>query len=358
MTTYASRPLDDWGRASAVLEGRRETYTPVNETTPAMSGGAAWRLIGVAGAELDLHLRPLDLNIIPSARAELMDDAVSGINTAGRAQPTAPGILRALPVYRLGLVRPLGELATFKGNVGRYERAPSFLELYGSGNALFLGNPALRPERGTNADLALWIDRAGPRAAIGSRTTVFGAVADDLIDWLRSANGPARAANVNSAHVYGVEQELTIVIGRHLRLTGQGTVTVALDESDLAASQGKQLPYHPRYAGYARPEVVHLALPAGLDLAFYADAAVFLQNYADSAHVSRIPDRAILGAGVSLQAPRVRLRATVSALNLTDEQTWDVASWPLPGRTLFASLAYDSTAALDVGGLDPTFGNP
>jgi iron complex outermembrane receptor protein len=357
-TAHGSRPLGEWGRAAAMLEGRREVYAPVNETTPAMSGGTGRRAVGVAGAELDLRVRPLDLDLIPSARVELMGDAVGGINTAGRPVPTAPAIFRALPVYRLGLVRTLGEAATFKANVGRYERAPSFLELYGNGNAFLLGNPTLRPERGTNADLALWIDRAGPRAAVSSRTTLFGAVAENLIDWQRTTTGPSRAANIGSARVYGLEQEATLAAGRHFKLIGQGTVTVALDESDQVASHGKQLPNHPRYTVYGRPEVGHLALPAGLDLTLYADAAVFLQDYADRAQVTKVPTQVFVGAGASLLWPRARLRVTASALNLGDQRTWDLRYWPLPGRTLFLALAYDSTGAEGGAGLEPSFGNP
>jgi iron complex outermembrane receptor protein len=359
-TAHGSRPLGDWGRAAVVLEGRREVYTPVNETMPAMSPGAGRRLVGVAGGELDLRLRPLDLHVIPSARVEVMGDAVGGINAQAQPRPTAPAVFRALPVYRLGLVRPLGEAATLKANIGRYERAPTFLELYGNGNTFLLGDPGLRPERGNNADLALWIDRTGPRAAVSSRTTLFAALADDLIDWVHTLGGPSRAENIASARVYGVEQELTLAAGRHFRLTGQGTVTVALDESGLTASQGKQLPNHPRYTAYGRPELGHLALPAGLELALYADAAVFVHDYADRTQTMKIPDHAIIGAGASLAWPRARMRVTASALNLANYgPTWDLAYWPLPGRTLFLALAYDSTAAAPFGvGLSPSSGNP
>jgi outer membrane cobalamin receptor len=358
-TVHGSRPLGEWGRAAVILEGRREVYTPMNETMPTMSPGSGHRVVGVAGGELDMRLRPLDLHVIPSARVEVMSDAVGGINVQAQPQPTAPAVFRALPVYRLGLVRPVGGAVTLKANIGRYERAPSFLELYGNGTAFLLGDPALRPERGTNADLALWIDRATPRTAFSSRTTLFGALADDLIDWAHSL-GPTRAVNIGSARVYGVEQELTLAAGRHIRLIGQGTATVALDESGLAASQGKQLPNHPRYTAYVRPELGHLPLPAGLELALYADAAVFFHDYADRAQVTKIPDHAIVGAGASLVCPQARLRVTASALNLTDYgPTWDLSNWPLPGRTLFLALAYDSTAADPFGGgLGPISENP
>ena len=289
-----------------------------------------------------------------------MSDVVTGVDSNGVVVPAAPAVFRALPIYRLGLVRPLNESATFKGNIGRYQRAPSFLELYGNGNDRLLGDPGLLPERGTNADLALWIDRAGPRGALLSRTTVFGALADDLIYWLRSSGGPSRAVNLTSARIYGLEQELRATLGRHLRLVGQGTITVAEDESDLAASHGKQIAHYPRYLAYGRPELTHVPLPAGLDLAAYVDAALFAGAYDDPADVRPIPAQLLIGAGLSLLWPRGRLRATLSALNLGDLQTtWVVGGWPLPGRTLFLALAYDGAVAGELGGGQfPSSGNP
>ena len=219
---------------------------------------------------------------------------------------------------------------------------------------------ACSPSEGRNADLALWIDRAGPRGSLLSRTTVFGALADDLIYWLRSMGGPSRAVNLTSARIYGLEQELRATLGRHLRLVGQGTITVAEDESDLAASHGKQIAHYPRYMAYGRPELTHLPLPAGLDLAAYVDAALFAGAYDDPANVRPIPSQLLVGAGLSLLWPRGRLRATLSALNLGDLQsTWVLGGWPLPGRTLFLALAYDGAVAEEIGGAQfPSVGNP
>jgi iron complex outermembrane receptor protein len=341
VSAFGSRPLEDWGRASVVLEGRRETYTSLDETAPSLSSLPARRLVGVGGGELDVRWPAIDLRLIPSVRLEAISDLVTGINPAGRPQPAGPAVTHFLPVYRLGVVRPLGETATFKANVGRYARAPSFLELYGSGDARLLGNPALLPEHGENADLAVWIDRAGSRVAVVSRTTLFGALADDLIYWLRTAGGPSRAENLSAARVYGVEQELRLAFGRHVRVVGQGTYTVALDESGASASQGKQIPQHPRVTGYVRPELTHLALPAGIELGAYADAALRAGSYADPANLEPYATQVLFGAGVTALVPRAHLRATLSALNLTDLSTFDVLSWPLPGRTVLLALAYE-----------------
>ncbi len=346
-TVHATRPLPGWGRASALLEGRRETYTPVNEVDPTDSGIPARRLVGVAGAELALFWHRLDLEVIPSARFEGMQDMVTGQGGSGQPLPASPSITRLLPTYRLGLVRSLSSVVTLKANVGEYHHAPSFLELYGDGTRRLLGNPSLVPESGTNVDLAVWIDRLGPRVSTTSRTTLFGALADDLIYWLPTVGGPSRAENLNSARVYGVEQELQLGVGRYARLVAQATYLVADDESDNPTTHGKQIPHHPRLGGYARPELVHVGLPHGIELGAYVDAAVLAGAYDDPAHVFPVPAEALVGAGASLSRPLSRLRLTVSALNLTDLPNWNFSTWPLPGRTIFVSLGYDSAAAPD-----------
>ena len=341
-TVYGTRPLMEWGRVAGLLEARRETYTPENETDAAAAGLPARRLIGVAGAELTLFAHPLNLEVTPSVRVEGMRDTVTGVDPNDQPIPPGPAIVRWLPTYRLGLVRPLSAAVTLKANVGQYHHAPSFLQLYGDGTRRLLGNPGLVPESGTNADVAAWIDHRGAGVAVASRTTLFGALADDLIYWLASAGGPSRAENLSRARIYGVEQELQLGLRRHARLVAQGTYLVAEDQSDTPAYHGKQIPHHPRLSAYLRPEVVRMGLPYGLELGGYVDGAILAGDYDDRAHVTAIPPQALVGAGLNLSRPVSRLRFTVSSYNLTGAQAWNFSYWPLPGRTIFASVAYDS----------------
>jgi outer membrane receptor protein involved in Fe transport len=289
VNAYATRPLGEWARAALVLQGRHESYQPVNEAATVPVGVPARRLAGVAGAEIDLRWRWADLDLIPSARIEAMQDAVSRRDMMGTPIEGTPAQFRRSPILRLGLVRPLADRAGLrvvaKANVGRYARVPSFVELYGNGTARVLGNADLIPEHGTNADAGIWIDRSGPRLGVVSRTTVFASSVDDLIQWQLSSWGQARADNLARARVLGVEQELRLEIGRRGRLVGQATILDARDRSDNAAAYGNQLPFHPRYRGYLRPELVRVALPAGLALAAYADADLRMYDYADPANL-------------------------------------------------------------------------
>jgi outer membrane cobalamin receptor len=256
-----------------------------------------------------------------------------------------PAVFRWSPILRAGLVRPVVERpalkAVLKANVGRYVRAPSFVELYGNGTRMVLGNDDLVPEHGTNGDLGLWIDGGGDRVGVVSRTTAFAARVDDLIQWQYSSfGGQARAFNVAGARVLGVEQELRLTLGRHVGVVGQATYLDARDRSANTAAYDNQLPFHPRYRGYLRPELGRVPLPAGLELAAYADAELRAHDFEDPANIVDLHTRLLLGCGVTIAVPRARLRATASAVNLAGTQRVDITNWSLPGRAVFFAVAY------------------
>jgi iron complex outermembrane receptor protein len=360
---YAARPFGDWARAAAVLEGRYETYQPVNELATIPIGVPARRLVGVAGAELALRWQWANLDVIPSARIEAMQDAISRRDGAGTPIQGTPAQSRRAPILRLGLVRPLVDRpalkVTAKANVGRYVRVPSFIELYGNGTAMVLGNDDLVPEHGTNSDVGVWIDRAGERLSVVSRTTAYASWVDDLIQWQYTAWGQARSGNLGRARILGVEQELRLVFGRWGRLIGQGTVADARDQSANVAANGNQLPFHARYRGYLRPELVRIDLPAGLALGAYADAELRMRYFTDAANLLDQGSRVILGCGVTLAWPRGRLRVTASAANLTGTRRADIDNWTLPGRMVFLALAYAPFGADGDAGapiFDPRYG--
>jgi iron complex outermembrane receptor protein len=335
----ARRPLLPWLGAAAVVEGRDETFTPRDDLAPTPVGVPARRLFGAGGAELDLHSERARLDVIPSARVELVDDVVTGLDPLTLSpRPADAPITRALPVWRLGLVRTFGEAVSLKANGGRYARIPSFLELYGNSGRL-LGNPALQPERGYNADLALWIDAARGRFQLQSRTTAFGSRVDDLIAWRVSAYG-ARAGNLSRTRVLGVEQELRLAFGRHARAAAQATYTDAEDLGASDADGAVQIPFHPRWRFYARPEVGGLSVRGAVELGAYVDGDLTAQNYFDSANLVRVPARLLVGAGVTVDVPRWQLRFSASGQNLNDSRIGDLPNWPLPGRSVLVALAW------------------
>jgi len=340
-TVNADKALGSWGRLATLLEGRSEDYLPHNDDDPGRPAGyPANRLVGTAGAELDVRLPRARLDVLPSARLEASRDVRTGRDVFGTQLGASPPIDRLLPVLRLGLVRPIGETLAVRANVGRYARLPSFLELYGYNRGV-LGNPQLAPEHGTNADLGVTSCWRSPATEWSGALTAFGALVDDLIAWQPTAT-QTRAENISRARVWGVEGEARLRT-RRLTVAAQATLTDARDESDSLANHGTQLVFHPRYHGYGRVEWRQpLPLP-GLVASVYADVDATAGNNR-APRLGAIPAHAFLGAGLALEHAPSGFRLVASAANLADTRTQDFQDYPLPGRSLFVTLGWSSAA--------------
>ena len=340
-TVNAEKALGSWGRLAALLEGRGETYLPHNDDDPNTPAGyPASRTLGAAGAELDVHVEPLRLDVIPSARLEASRDVRSGRDLFGAQLPASAPTDRLLPVLRLGLVRPIGDTLAVRANVGRYARLPSFLELYGYNRGV-LGNPQLEPEHGTNADVGVTSCLRTGAVDWSGTLTAFGALVDDLIEWRPTAS-QTRAENVARARVWGLESEARLRT-RRLTVTAQATLTDARDESDILASRGTQLVFHPRYHGYGRVEWRQPFSAGRGVLGTYADVDATAGNNR-APRLGAIPAHAFLGAGLLLEHAPSGLKLVVSAANLADTRTQDFQDYPLPGRSLFVTLGWSSVA--------------
>ena len=336
----ADKALGERARLTILGEGRVETFLPRNELDAAMPAGySANRESGIVGAELDGRVPRLELDLVPSARLETARDVRTGRDTFGANLAPSPATTRALPVLRLGLLRPLGDDVALRGNVGYYARIPSFLELYGYSRGV-LGNPTLAPERGLNADVGLQARHDGGGNSVAASATLFGARVEDLIVW-EIFGSEARAENVASARVWGVELELRARRGR-LGVTSQATFTDARDEGPIAADHDRQLPNHPRYHGYGRVEWRQPLTRAGLVAAGYADLDGTAGDFWSSSEP--LPARLLVGAGVALEQPARGLRLAASALDVGDSRVQDVPGYPLPGRSFFATLEWSGGA--------------
>ncbi|MGH7740792.1 MAG: TonB-dependent receptor [Candidatus Eiseniibacteriota bacterium] len=220
-----------------------------------------------------------------------------------------------------------------RANWGRAERAPDFLELFGNQGSV-TGNPRLVPERAENADAGVsWTAPAASHAA-ALEAAVFQSRVDDLILYWANSPNTTHADNVSSALIRGLE-----VSGRarpltRVSLSASATWQTATDTGPVKAWNGKRLPQRPEREVYARadwtPRLVRLS----------ADAHLIGDNYRDRYNAQHVPSRTLVGGSISLPLGG-GVRATFEAKNLGDERAEDVAGYPLPGRTLFASLGWN-----------------
>ncbi len=247
-----------------------------------------------------------------------------------------------LPIPRMALGWTRGPLEVSL-DAGASARPPDLLELYGDRGAV-VGNPELRPERGLSLDLG--IGRSGLGEVVG-----FVSSLRDLVVYLPSAQGPVRAENVEGARIVGLEASATVGADP-LSVLLVGSLLDAREVSDDPARHGRVLPRVP--AGELLVVGQGRAGPLGLSV----DASFTAGTWADAANIAREAPRLLLGAtgraalgrGWSLELDVRNLLDARTALVPRDplvddgirvpQPLQDFGGYPLPGRTVLATLRF------------------
>jgi len=292
------------------------------------------RSTGLAGT-LDFGPRAVPVLLHAACRWDRLDDQLFA-NGVGR-QVIAIDRVSWLSSPQLGarVSAPLG--IELRANWGRAERPPDFLELFGN-QGVIVGNPNLVPERAENMDAgASWSRRVAGRAAT-LQATVFQSRVDNLILYWANSPNTTKATNITSAWIRGTEWTASFAPLSRLALSGSATWQSAIDTGPVAAWNGKRLPERPEHEIYARADWTASAVTLS------ADAHLIGDNYRDRYNAQHVPSRTLLGASISAPLPG-GLRTTLEGKNLTDERAEDVAGYPLPGATVFASLSWQLKGA-------------
>src|SRR5206468_1002505 len=87
---------------------------------------------------------------------------------------------------------------TLRGNIGYFERAPNFSELFGNGGSV-LGNGTLTPESGTNRDLGFIFTWASPPLdSLRVEYAYFNNDIDDIIVFRDNGTRSIKAFNIGA----------------------------------------------------------------------------------------------------------------------------------------------------------------
>ncbi len=185
-----------------------------------------------------------------NAKAYMRDDAVhAGLQTTVLQRVTVTGQVRqdwvaanAPFTWRLGAVLDAPEIATkLKAAYGTAFRAPSLFDRYGVDSFGYIGNPNLKPEsaQGWEAGFVTTLPAFGRRDALSFGATYFNEQVQNLI--VATFVPVDTAVNIGSAHLQGVETELTFRPARWLTVQAQWTFTDAQN-----ADTGSQLLRRPQ----------------------------------------------------------------------------------------------------------------
>ena len=147
---------------------------------------------------------------------------------------------------RAALVWTASDSVTAKLLYGRAFRAPSFTELYASGNPVTVGNPGLKPETIDSYELGL-SQRISPDLLCA--LNVFEYRINDLITLQPGAGGVSRAENTGGRRGRGAEVEADFAFSPALRIVGNASWQHADD-----VATGDNVGEAPGYEAYLRAE--------------------------------------------------------------------------------------------------------
>jgi iron complex outermembrane receptor protein len=284
-----------------------------------------------AGGEAGLQWRPYQGRVIVhgAARADRLHDQLHWVGTAGAAG--ASDVTRTLFSPQLGVRWEVMSGLALRANAASAERPPDFIELFGNQGSV-IGNPALRPERTRNADLGLsWTHGFERGLSLALDAAHFESRAEDLVVYIHYSQSSVRAENISRARIRGEELSLRLTSPQHVGVTGGLTHLDTRDEGPVPYWYGNELPLRPGFQAFVRADWTIGSFRAALDLEYIGP------NYLDRANLQPVDERLPFGASVSFAPGFAGMRWTLEGKNLGNDRIADVAAFPLPGRSLFAS---------------------
>ncbi len=149
-----------------------------------------------------------------------------------------------------------------RGNIGRYFRPPSLLELFGN-RGTALGNPDLEPEVGTSGDFGLAVKLVRRRKLFERlllEAAFFARDSQDLIQWVQNSQRTAVAMNISRGLALGGELSAGVWLRLHAQLRARITANYTLlhtqNRSGKPLIDGNRLPGRPLHELNGRVDLV------------------------------------------------------------------------------------------------------
>ena len=320
-----------WNELSWFTELSHERFDATNELATVSDYPDQTRLDVSTALQDRISVFDGMLSLLPVLRYQRLEDHFSTTDPAG--EPIG-SLRRTHDLWgpSIGAQLEPWEWLSVRGNLGRYQRAPNFTELFGM-RGFVNGNAKLVPEEGLNRDIGFRLrsGRLGYADELLLEYAYFNNDATDLIVFIQNSASVFVPTNIGAARLRGHELSTHAVfldhIGFDLNYTRQETTN--LTSSDTYWQ--RQLPGRPRNEWYTR-----LQLFNAYGKLFY-ELNVSDGNYLDQVNYGRVPARDIHTVGIAGN-PRPWLRLAFEARNLTDNAVRDLQGFPLPGLSFFGTV--------------------
>jgi len=307
-----------------------EQFFPFNETSDPRDGPDQTRLRFTLALQDEIALITDRVILVPSLRYEHLRDDFSEVNSINFPDTAPQANDLDLFTPAAGVQARLMPWLAVRANIGRYQRAPNFSELFGNTGTV-LGNADLEPETGINRDIGFiahtgalgWLDRGQLEYAY------FYNNVSDLIAFEQVSPDQFRPMNIGDARIAGHELSLTAAALHHVQLELNYTHQDA--ENRSAPYEGRQLPLLPDDELFVRATL------------FNEWGSVFYEyNYissdpTDFINFITVPSRSIHTVGFSA-TPLDWLEIKFEAANITNANIRDLGDFPLPGLSFFGGV--------------------
>jgi iron complex outermembrane receptor protein len=239
---------------------------------------------------------------------------------------------------------------TLRGSAGRFVRFPTLLELFGDG-AFIIGRPQLVSESAWGGDVGAAFSVEKRRFALRLETVFFGREVENLIVYALYGRAAA-AINIGRARMLGAEARFSGTLGRLLHVSLDYTFLDGIDLTETSR-HGNQLPGRPRHQLAFRAEV------RGGPFRLFYDLDHVSNFFFDPDNYRIIPGRTLHALGASLLHGAWSI--SVEVRNLADLRIVDLPfndvvnagrrapyplvdffDYPLPGRALYGTVAYQT----------------
>lgn len=324
-----------WGsQAVATLTGRArgERFAPRDLLRPQAQLPSSRRYSGLLGGEAEMGLGEGKARLVLGGQVEFLQDRLASTGGLILVESHQETVETAMVGGQAGGEWRLGRGWNFQVHGGRYQRPPSFYELFGDRGAV-IGNTDLRREQGVHWDSGLSFapHQAGRLRLL--ELAYYHKNTRDLIRFVQNSQQISRPYNIGRALVQGVELRGELGLGL-LRLSGNYTYQQALNHSPFPFEKGRDLPNAPRHSFDLKAEAA-----LGRRQLFYEINGESRQ-YLDRANLRPVASRLFHTLGLTLR-PGAGLEVSGEVRNLGGDQVEDLWGYPLPGRSFFLVISRD-----------------
>lgn len=281
-----------------------------------------------------------------NANANMTTDAVYwGLQTTVLKRLVVTGQVRqdwvagdSPATWRLGGDYNLSEIAThLKLSYGTGFRAPSLYDRYGVDSFGYIGNPNLKPEQSQGWEAGFTTDLPTQNATV---LATFGATYFDqrIRDLIVGVYAPVDTeVNLDSAHVHGVETELTVHPVRWLDLHATYTLLDTTSDGAEAAAEGTQLLRRPQNQASFSATVKPLpALRITGTVLYTGSAHDYLYDNSGNGIGYGVGQHGLITNVTVNYTVNPNLELYVNGFNILDSKYEPVNGYQTPGPTVFA----------------------